>query len=130
MRIPLSAPDVIESDIEAVVRVLRTPVLSLGAQLDEFESLTSKYVGASHAVAVSSGTAGLHLCIRALGIREGDEVIIPSFSFIAVANVIRYERAIPVFVDIDPNTLNIDPRRVEQAITSKTRAVMMVHTFG
>jgi perosamine synthetase len=130
MRIPLSAPDIIERDIEAVVRVLRTPVLSLGERLNEFERLTCEYVGVSHAVAVSSGTAGLHLCIRALGIREGDEVIVPSFSFIAVANVVRYERAIPVFVDIDPHTLNLDPQRAEQAITPQTRAILLAHNFG
>src|ERR1700685_1423596 len=100
MRIPLAAPDISEADIEAVTGVLRTSRLSLGPKLEEFEHAVAEYVGASHAVAVNSGTSGLHLCIRALGIGEGDEVIVPSFAFIAVANVIRYERAVPVFVDI------------------------------
>jgi perosamine synthetase len=91
MRIPLSAPDVIESDIEAVAAVLRTPTLSLGEKLEEFERGMREYVGTAHAVGVSSGTAGLHLCVKALGIGDGDEVIVPSFSFAAVANCVRYE---------------------------------------
>lgn len=130
MKIPLSAPDITETEIEAVVAVLRTPRLSLGPVSEEFEAAVARYVSVPHAVAVSSGTAGLHLCIRALGISEGDEVIVPSFTFIAAANAIRYERAIPVFADIDPVTLNIDPQRVEEAITPRTRAIVVVHTFG
>ena len=130
MKIPLSAPDITETEIEAVVAVLRTPRLSLGPVSEEFEAAVARYVSVPHAVAVSSGTAGLHLCIRALGISEGDEVIVPSFTFIAAANAIRYERAIPVFADIDPVTLNIDPQRVEEAITPRTRAILVVHTFG
>jgi perosamine synthetase len=130
MRIPLSAPDITEADIEAVVDVLRTPRLSIGPKMVEFEESIAKFVGVPHAVAVSSGTAGLHLCLRALGIREGDEVILPSFTFIAAGNVILYERARPVFVDIDPVTLNIDPEKLEERITAKTRAIIVVHTFG
>src|SRR5271165_2984895 len=130
IRIPLSAPDISEADVRAVSDVLRTSRLSLGPKLGEFEAAIAKYVGASNAVAVSSGTAGLHLCVRALGIRDGDEVLVPSFTFIAAANAIRYERAVPVFVDIEPHTLNLDPARVEQAITPRTRAIMLVHTFG
>jgi perosamine synthetase len=130
MRIPLSAPDITETEIEAVVQVLRTPQLSLGPRLEAFERVTADYVGANHAVAVNSGTSGLHLCIRCLGICEGDEVIVPSFTFIAAANVIRMERATPVFVDIDPVTLNLDPQKVEAAITPRTRAILVVHTFG
>ena len=130
MRIPLSAPDIDEADIEAVTHVLRTSRLSLGPRLDEFERCVADYVGASYAVAVNSGTSGLHLCIRALGIGEGDEVIVPSFAFIAVANAIRYERAKPVFVDVDPEMLNLDPNRIEAAITPRTRAILVVHTFG
>lgn len=130
MRIPLSAPDITESEIEAVSAVLRTSRLSLGPKLEEFEQAMARYVGTSHAVAVNSGTSGLHLCIRALGIAEGDEVIVPSFAFIAVANVLRYERATPVFADIDPQTLNLDPNRIEEAITPRTRAIILVHTFG
>jgi perosamine synthetase len=130
MRIPLSSPDINEQDIEAVTAVLRTPQLSLGPKLAEFERLIARYIGASDAVAVSSGTSALHLCIRALGISDGDEVIVPSFAFVAVANAVRYERAIPVFVDVDSATLNLDPERVEAAVTNRTKAIILVHTFG
>jgi len=130
MRIPLSAPDVTQAEIEAVTAVLRTPHLSLGPKLEEFEQAMARYLGTSHAIAVNSGTSGLHLCVRALGISDGDEVIAPSFTFIAVANALRYERATPVFVDIDPRTLNLDPSRIEEAITPRTRAIVVVHTFG
>jgi dTDP-4-amino-4,6-dideoxygalactose transaminase len=130
MRIPLSAPDITKADIDAVVSVLRTPRLSIGPKMVEFEESVARFVGAPHAVAVSSGTAGLHLCLRALGIGEGDEVILPSFTFIAAGNAILYERARPVFVDIDPRTLNLDPSGLESKITAKTRAIIVVHTFG
>ncbi len=130
MRIPLSAPDVLEEEIQAVAEVLRTPQLSLGPKLLEFEGNLAEFVGAEDAIAVSSGTAGLHLCIRALGSGEGDEVIIPSFTFIAVANAVRYEKAVPVFVDIEPQTLNLDPAQLEAAITARTKAILLVHTFG
>jgi perosamine synthetase len=130
IRIPLSAPDITESDIKAVINVLRTPQLSLGPKLEAFERAAAEYAEACHAVAVNSGTSGLHLCIRCLGIGDGDEAIVPSFTFIAAANVIRMERATPVFVDIDPATLNLDPEKVEAAITPKTRAILVVHTFG
>lgn len=130
MRIPLSAPDITDADIAAVNAVLRTSRLSLGPRMEEFEESIARYVGASHAAAVNSGTSALHLCIRTLRIAEGDEVIVPSFAFIAVANVLRYERAVPVFVDIDPQTLNLDPARIEEAITPRTRAIIVVHTFG
>lgn len=130
MSIPLSSPDITEQDIEAVTDVLRTSSLSLGPKLFEFERALSQYLGTGDVVAVHCGTSGLHLCIRALGISEGDEVIVPSFAFIAVANVVRYERATPVFVDIDEQTLNLDPDLLEEAITSRTRAIIVVHTFG
>jgi perosamine synthetase len=130
MRIALSAPDISQEDIDAVAAVLRTSRLSLGPKLEEFEHAIARYTGAAHAVGVSSGTAGLHLCIRALGIGEGDEVIMPSFAFIAVANAVRYEKALPVFADIEPETLNLDPNRIEAAITSRTKAILVVHTFG
>jgi perosamine synthetase len=130
MRIPLSAPEITEQDIEAVTGVLRTSSLSLGPKVTEFERAIAHYVSAADVIAVNSGTSGLHLCIRALGISEGDEVIVPSFAFIAVANAIRYERATPVFVDVDAQTLNLDPSLLEQAITARTRAIIVVHTFG
>ena len=130
MKIPLSAPDITEPEIEAVTEVLRSPHLSLGPKLSEFESAVSRLTGVPHAIAVSSGTAGLHLALLALGIGAGDEVIVPSFTFIAAANAIRYVRATPVFADIDPANLNLSPAAVERAITPRTRAIVAVHTFG
>lgn len=130
MRIPLSAPDITQAEIDAVVSALRNGRLSLGPKLQEFEDAMAAYLGVRHAVGVSSGTAGLHLCVRALGIGDGDEVILPSFTFIAAANALCYERAVPVFVDIDPLTLNLDPEKIEAAITPRTRAILVPHTFG
>lgn len=130
MNIPLSAPDITEAEVEAVTAVLRTSRLSIGPRLEAFERAVAEYIGVPHGVGVSSGTAGLHLAIRALNIGEGDEVIVPSFTFIAAANAIRYERATPVFVDIEPATLNLDPTKIEEAITPRTRAIVAVHTFG
>ena len=130
MNIPLSAPDITEAEIEEVVAVLRSSRLSLGPKMEEFEAAVSRYTGVPFGIAVSSGTAGLHLCVRALGIGSGDEVIVPSFTFIAAANAIRYEGATPIFVDIDAVTLNLDPACVEAAITPRTRAIIVVHTFG
>ncbi|NYF88724.1 DegT/DnrJ/EryC1/StrS family aminotransferase [Tunturiibacter empetritectus] len=130
MKIPLSAPDITEPEIAAVAAVLRSPHLSLGPKLAEFETAISLYTGVPHAIAVSSGTAGLHLALLALGITQGDEVLVPSFTFIAAANAIRYVGATPVFVDIDPESLNLSPAAVEQAITPRTRAILAVHTFG
>jgi perosamine synthetase len=130
LSVPLSAPDITEAEIEAVVAVLRTPRLSLGPQLEAFEHAMAAYAGTPHAIGVSSGTAGLHLALLANNIGPGDEVIVPSFTFIAVANAVRYTGAHPVFADIDPNTLNLDPACVEAAITPRTRALIAVHTFG
>ena len=130
MRIPLSAPDITDADIEAVVSVLRTPRLSIGPRMAEFEAAVAETADVPYGIAVSSGTAGLHLCLCALGIGEGDEVILPSFTFIAAGNAVLYQRATPVFVDIDPVTLNLDPRRLEKMITPRTRAILVVHTFG
>jgi len=130
MNIPLAYPDVTEVEQSAVLEVLKTPHLSLGSKLVEFENKFKEYIGTSHAIAVSSGTAGLHLAIRALDIQEGDEVITTPFSFIASANCILFEKAKPVFVDISPTSLNIDPSRIEQAITPKTKALIIVDVFG
>lgn len=130
MRIPLSRPDVTECDIDAVVRVLRTPDLSLGPKLGEFEENFAAYIGAPHAVALSSGTAGLHLALQALGIGEGVEVILPSFAFVAVANAVLHVRATPVFAEIDPVTLNLTADSIARVITPRTRAIVLVHTFG
>ncbi|MCR4404975.1 MAG: DegT/DnrJ/EryC1/StrS family aminotransferase [Candidatus Acetothermia bacterium] len=130
MEVPLARPDITEKEIAAVVEVLRTPYLSLGPKLEEFERRLAAYVGVKHGVATNSGTSALHLIIKALGISEGDEVITTPFSFIASANCILFERARPVFVDIDPRTLNIDPGRIEAAITPKTKAILAVDVFG
>jgi perosamine synthetase len=130
MRIPLSSPDITDAEIEAVVSVLRGNRLSLGPQLEEFERAIANYAGTRYAVAVNSGTSGLHLCVRALGLTEGDEVITTPFSFAASANALLYEKATPVFVDIDPVSLNIDPQKIAAAITEKTRAILVVHVFG
>jgi perosamine synthetase len=130
VRIPLSAPDITQAEIDAVTAVLRTPHLSLGPELPAFESALAAYHAVPHAITVSSGTAGLHLALLTLGIGEGDEVIVPSFAFIAVANAVLQVRATPVFADIDPITLNLDPAAVEFAVTPRTRALLVVHTFG
>ena len=130
MKIPLSAPDISETEIEAVVEVLRGTQLSRGPKVEAFEGAIARYVGVPYVVAVNSGTSAMHLCLRGLGIEAGDEVIVPSFTFVAVANAVRYERATPVFVDIEPHTLNLDPEKVEAAITPRTKAIIAVHTFG
>ncbi len=129
-RIPMSAPDLDESDYEAVLDVLKSGRLALGPKAIEFEELMAEYIGIKHAVAVSSGTAGLHILVRALDIGPGDEVLVPSFTFSASVNAILYERAIPVFVDIEPQTYNLDPEDLERKITEKTKAIMAVDIFG
>jgi dTDP-4-amino-4,6-dideoxygalactose transaminase len=126
----MSSPDIGPREIELVNQVLRTPYLSIGPFVERFEQAVAAYTGAEHAVAVSSGTAGLHLCVRAAGIADGDEVITPSFSFVASANCVLYERGVPVFVDIDPLTGNIDPAAVAVAVTERTKAILPVHAFG
>lgn len=128
--IPLSSPDITEEDIAAVNAVLRTRWLSLGPALPQFEKDMARYVGVKHAVAVNSGTSALHLCVRALGIGEGDEVITTPFSFVASSNCLLFERAVPWFVDIDQRTMCIDPVAVERAITPKTKAILGVDVFG
>jgi perosamine synthetase len=115
---------------QRVLDVLRSGRLSLGPLLGEFESAFAAQVGAAHASAVSSGTAGLHLALRAVGVTEGDEVITTPFSFVASANVALYERARPVFADNDPVTLNLDPEAAAAAVTERTSALLPVHVFG
>jgi perosamine synthetase len=129
-RIPLSAPDIQAEDIELVTRVLRSNRLSIGPFIKQLEREFADYIGTKYAVAVTNGTSGLHLCIRAAGIAEGDEVITTPFSFIASANCILYERATPVFVDIDEASLNLDPALVARAVSARTRALLPVHVFG
>jgi perosamine synthetase len=118
--IPLSAPDITQREIDAVVEVMQTPTLSIGPKVEEFERKVAKLTNRQHGVAVSSGTAGLHCAMLAAGIGPGDEVITTPFSFVASANCILYVGAKPVFVDIDPKTLNIDVTKVASAITPKT----------
>jgi perosamine synthetase len=129
-RVPMSAPDIQPEDIALVTQVLQSRSLSIGPFLKMFERAFADYVGVRHAIAVVNGTSGLHLCIRAAGIADGDEVITSPFSFIASANCVLYERGVPVFVDIDETTLNLDPARVAAAITPRTRAVLPVHIYG
>jgi dTDP-4-amino-4,6-dideoxygalactose transaminase len=130
LTVPLSNPDITDREIDAVLQVLKTADLSLGPKVREFESKVAAYAERRFAVAVNSGTSGLHLVVRALGIGEGDEVITTPFSFIASSNCLLYERAVPVFVDVDPKTYNIDPGRIEAAITDRTRAILAVDVFG
>jgi perosamine synthetase len=130
MRVYLSRPDITDKEIEAVCAVLRTPNLSLGPKLPEFEAVFAEYISRKRAVAVNSGTSGLFLCILSLEIGPGDEVITTPFTFIASATTIMMAGAKPVFVDIDPATLNIDPTKIKSAITKKTKAVMPVEVFG
>ena len=148
MNIPLSQPDIGEREIEMVTRVLRSGRLSIGPFVEEFEQRFAEYTGRAYAVAVSSGTAALHLCVKALGIGPKDEVLTTPFTFVASANCLLYEGALPAFVDIDPATLNIDPaairkalerdyivdkprKRVVNKINGRTlRAILPVHVFG
>jgi dTDP-4-amino-4,6-dideoxygalactose transaminase len=116
MSIPMSSPDLTEREVQAVVEVLRTPRLSMGPHQEAFEAAVAGRVGARHAIAVASGTAGLHLAVRAAGIADGDLAITSPFSFVASANVLLYERAVPIFVDVDPATGNVDAAQAEQAV--------------
>ena len=128
--IGLSAPWLDEREEELVVEVLRSGRLSLGPWIDRFEEEFATAVGAPYAAAVSSGTAGLHLLCVVAGIGPGDEVITSPYSFVASANCAIYEGAVPVFADIDPRTLNLDPAAVEAAITPRTKAIVAVDIFG
>ncbi|MCX6718058.1 MAG: DegT/DnrJ/EryC1/StrS family aminotransferase [Candidatus Staskawiczbacteria bacterium] len=129
-KIPLSKPDISAKEIKAVENVLKTSYLSLGKKYLEFEKMMAKYAGVKYAVATNSGTSGLHLIIKALGLGEGDEVITTPFSFIASSNCILYEKAKPVFVDVDENTFNIDVKKIEEKITKKTKAILAVDVFS
>src|ERR1039458_3051174 len=129
-QIPLARPVLGEAEERAVVEVLRSNQLSLGPRVPAFETAFAARVEAPLASAVSSGTAGLHLALRAVGVGEGDEVITSPLSFVASANVALYERARPVFADIDPLTLNLDPPAAAAVVTARTRALLPVHIFG
>ena len=128
--IPLAKPVIGEAEEQAVLEVLRSGQLSLGPRVPAFEAAFAERVGARHACAVSSGTTGLHLALRAVGLERGDEVVTTPFSFVATANAAVYEGATPVFADIDPVTLDLDPDAAAAAITGRTRVLMPVHIFG
>lgn len=128
--ISMSAADLDESDVQSVVEVLHSGRLALGPKTVEFERSIAEYVGVQHAVAVNSGTSALHLIVRALGLGPHDEVLVPSFTFAASVNACLYEGATPVFVDIEPETYNLDPDDLERKITPRTRAIMAVDIFG
>ena len=130
VRIPLAKPEITDADREAVMEVLRSRYLSTGPKVAEFERAICEYTGTVHAVAVNSGTSALQLAIRALAIEPGSEVILPSFTFSAVLNVILLESLRPRFVDIDPRTYNCSTELILGAITDETRLIIAVHTFG
>jgi perosamine synthetase len=128
--IQLAKPVIGDREVELVEQVLRSGQLSLGPMLRRFEQAWAERAGVAHAVACSSGTAGLHACFHAMGLGPGDEVIVPSFSFVASANAILFTGATPVFAEVDPLTFNLDPAAVEAAITPRTRAIEIVDIFG
>ena len=123
--ISMSAPDIDETDVEAVTEVLRS-----GRLAEEFEHRIAEYAGVPHAVAVSSGTAALHLIFKGLGCGPGDEVLVPSFTFAASVNAILYVGASPVFADIEPEQYTLDPEDTARRVTGRTRAIMAVDVFG
>jgi perosamine synthetase len=129
-RIAMAQPNVGQDEADLVMRVLTSDSLSMGPMVEEFEERLRKLADRRHGVACNSGTSGLHLAVRGMGIGEGDEVLTTPFSFVASANCILYERARPRFVDIEEETLGMDPALVEEAATSATRAILPVHVFG
>jgi perosamine synthetase len=144
MKIPMSSPDLTDADRQAVIDVINTPNLSMGGRILDFERIFCEQTGRKHAVGVNSGTAGLHLCVRGAGIGPGDLVITTPFSFVASSNVLLFENAIPIFVDVDPRTGNIDPELVADAAGNiekylprkspianrKLKAILPVDVFG
>jgi perosamine synthetase len=129
-RLPYGRQSIDDADVEAVVRALRSDFVTTGPLVDEFERRLAEHVGAAHAVAVSSGTAALHAAVVAAGVEAGDEVIVPPLTFAATANAVCYLGATPVFADVRRDTLNLDPARVQAAITPRTRAIVTVDFAG
>jgi dTDP-4-amino-4,6-dideoxygalactose transaminase len=129
-KIPFSIPYLTREDEDAVARCLRETRLSQGKYVETFEREFAEYVGTKYAIATSNGTTALHTALAAMNIKEGDEVIVPSFSFIATANCVLYQRAKPVFVDVDSKTFNIDPEKIEAGITKRTRAIIPMDYGG
>lgn len=130
MKVPLYKSYVGNKQKTAVLRVLRTGKLARGSEIEEFEKEFAAYVGTKYAIAVNSGTSGLHTLVRTMGWGKGDEIITTPFSYIASSNALLYEGVTPVFVDIDPLTLNIDPDKIEEKITSRTKGILLVHALG
>jgi dTDP-4-amino-4,6-dideoxygalactose transaminase len=130
IKVPFHRVSIGEEEIQAVSDVLRSGWLTMGEKTLEFERKFAKYIGVKHAIAVSSGTAALHLSLEAIGLREGDEVLLPTTTFTATAEVVTYFAARPVFVDIDPRTMNMSPSDAERRITARTRAIIPVHFAG
>jgi dTDP-4-amino-4,6-dideoxygalactose transaminase len=128
--IPIADPCITEDDVAAVADAVRNKRLSQGEYVKRFEEAFSSYLGTRHALAVMNGTAALHLALLSIGVGSGDEVILPSFTYVASSNCVLYVGARPIFVDIDPNTFNIDPSKVEKAISPKTKAIVVVHYAG
>ena len=130
VQIPVARPAIGQDEISAVMAVLESGKLAAGEQVAEFERLFADYCGTTHAIAINNGTAALHAALLAADIGHGDEVVVPSFSFIATATAVSMTGAKPVFADVNERTFNIDPEKVEGCITSKTRAIIGVHLFG
>lgn len=130
MNIPLFQPHFGENELAAVSRVLESKKFSRGAETENFEQEFAKYVGKEYAVSLNSGTSGLHVLVRAFGWQEGDEVITTPFSYIASSNSLLFEKVTPVFVDIDPNTLNIDVSKIEEKISPRTKGILVVDILG
>jgi dTDP-4-amino-4,6-dideoxygalactose transaminase len=128
--LPFAMPDIGEAEVESVIETLRSGWLTTGPKVRQFEEDFAKYVGCQQAVAVNSATAALHLALGAVGIEEGDEVLVPTMTFAATAEVVLYFKARPVLVDCRRDTLNLDPEQIERAITPKTRAIIPVHIAG
>jgi len=130
MRIPLYKPYISNNEVSAVSRVFKSGKLSRGVEIELFEKEFANYVGKKYAIAVNSGTSGLHILVRTLGWKKGDEVITTPFSYVASANALLFEGVTPIFVDIDSQTLNIDANKIEEKITSKTKGMLLVHILG
>ena len=128
--VPFAMPDIDEAEIDSVVETLRSGWLTTGPKVRQFEADFANYVGCQHAVAVNSATAALHLALSAVGLKERDEVLVPTMTFAATAEVVLYFKAKPVLVDCQRDTFNLDPGQIEKAITAKTKAIIPVHIAG